>query len=573
MRSLMRLKPYLMPFRWLILGSILLAFPLAAVQTGTAVLVQRLIDDLTYSKDASKLSLFPIWFIALYLFNFVVRFFHYYLIRIVVARADEALKNDLYSHLLGLSPDYYTEQSTGTLMSRAGSDPQLISGAVININAIFREPLRFIGLFVYALWLDWRLTIISFLIFPPLAWVFSATGRNIKRYIAGTTEQNARIYSTLQESFTGIRIVKAFNLEAYMRKKFQERTSKYADLLTRTGKIEEVAHPLVEFLTALVIAAVVYYGGQRVINGHMTPGELLAFFLAFALMMNPLRALNDINIKLNNAAAASERIFQIFDWKSHLVEPKSAAPISRIEREIRLENVSFAYPDSPARKVLDNVSFTIPAGKTLALVGASGSGKSSLVSLLPRIFDVTEGAIRIDGKDLREYRLGDLRSMIAVVSQDVFLFNDTIEENIRCGRLDASAEDIRKAARQANAFDFIERLPNGFETVIGDRGMKLSGGERQRLSIARAFLRTSPILILDEATSNLDSQSELAVQGALNELMRGKTTILVAHRLSTVRSADSIVVVKAGRLIEQGKHDELVKRGGEYAKFHELFQT
>jgi ABC-type multidrug transport system fused ATPase/permease subunit len=291
------------------------------------------------------------------------------------------------------------------------------------------------------------------------------------------------------------------------------------------------------------------------------------------LMMNPLRALNDINIKLNNAAAASDRIFQIFDWKSHLVESKNAAPIKQVEREIRLEHVSFTYPDAPTRKVLDNVSFTIPAGKTLALVGASGSGKSSLVSLLPRIFDVTEGAIRIDGKDLREYRLGDLRAMIAVVSQDVFLFNDTIEENIRCGRLDASAEDIREAARQANALDFIDRLPNGFQTFIGDRGMKLSGGERQRLSIARAFLRNSPILILDEATSNLDSQSELAVQGALNELMRGKTTILVAHRLSTVRSADSIVVVKAGMLVEQGKHDELVKRGGEYAKFHELFQT
>jgi subfamily B ATP-binding cassette protein MsbA len=323
-----------------------------------------------------------------------------------------------------------------------------------------------------------------------------------------------------------------------------------------------------------VIAAVVYYGGNRIASGEMTTGELLAFFVAFAFMMNPIRALNDINLKMNQAAAACERVFQIFTWKSHITQKSNAARlVEGPTKEIRFESVRFAYPDAPTRPILDDVSFTAPAGKVLALVGASGSGKSSLVSLLPRIFDITSGKILVDGKDLRDYAIDDLRQSIAVVSQDVFLFNDTIEENIRCGRLSATREEILEAARHAHAMEFIDRLPQGLQTMIGDRGLKLSGGERQRLSIARAFLRRAPILILDEATSSLDSRSELAVQDALNELMVGRTTILVAHRLSTIRNADQILVIKGGKIVERGRHDELLSQNGEYSKFHALFQN
>jgi subfamily B ATP-binding cassette protein MsbA len=288
------------------------------------------------------------------------------------------------------------------------------------------------------------------------------------------------------------------------------------------------------------------------------------------MMMNPVRMLNDVNIKLSQAAAACDRIFELFDWKSNLHQPSNPLRANQVKSGLSVENISFYYPDAPQRSVIKNVSFEIPRGHAVALVGPSGAGKSSLVSLLPRIFDVTSGSIKIDDQDIRNLNLDDLRRMIAVVSQDIFLFNDTIEENIRCGRLSASHHEILDAARKAHALEFIQALPDGFKTNIGDRGQKLSGGERQRLSIARAFLRQAPILILDEATSSLDSQSERAVQSALDELMRDRTTLMIAHRLSTIRNADLILVLRDGEVVERGTHADLIALNGVYAKFHEL---
>lgn len=569
MNSLMKLKPYLRPYFWMILGSTALAIPLAAIRVGPAPVVRYMLDELLIHKDSTRLFIFPLLIVGLYLVNFFVRFFHYYLLRIVVIRVNQKLKNDLFSHLLGLSADYYTSQSTGTLISRTGVDPQYVDGGLACINVLIREPITLIFLFSYALYLNWRLTIITLIVFPLLAWLFTATGRNLKRYISKLTETNARLFSTLQESFTGIRVVKAFRLEKYLHKKFRERNEEYARLLLKTSLVEEASHPFVELLTAFALAPIIYYGGLQVIAGKMTPGDLFAFFTAFAMMMNPIRMMNDLNIKLHQASAACDRIFEIFDWKSKLHEPLSPQPIHELKKDISLHNVFFAYPDAPERAVLSQLNFTVPKGQIVALVGASGAGKSSLVSLLPRIFDVTGGSIRIDGQDIRELSLEDLRKMIAIVSQDVFLFNDTIEENIRCGRLSANTKDIREAARKAHSLEFIENLPQGFQTLVGDRGQKLSGGERQRISIARAFLREAPILILDEATSSLDTTSERAVQGALDELMRDRTTLIIAHRLSTIRHANLILVLKDGQVVEQGKHEELLRMGGEYARFHQ----
>ncbi len=568
MKSLLRLKPYLRPFYGLILAAALLAIPLALLRAGPVPLIKYLIDDLLIHRDESKLLFFPLAFIALYAVNFVVRFFHYYFLRIVVARVNQKLKNELYDHLMGLSADYFSAQSTGTLISRVASDPQYVDGGVACVNVVIREPLTFLFLLGYAFHLNWRLTLLTFLVFPPLAWVFSITGKNLRRYMRRMTEENAKIYSTLQESFTGIRIVQVFGLEGFLREKFRERSEGVTGHQLKSAAMEEASHPMVELLTSFVIAAILYFGGSQVLRGQMTSGDLLAFFAAFAMMMNPVRMLNDVNIKLNHAIAACDRIFEIFDWKSRL--PVAATPIERtsLEQSISLEQVRFFYPDAPEREVLRGVSFEVKKGATVALVGASGAGKSSLVNLLPRVFDVTAGAIKVDGHDLREFSLSSLRQLIAVVSQDVFLFNDSITENIRCGRLDATDAEILEAARKAHALEFIEKLPDGFATVIGDRGQKLSGGERQRLSIARAFLRHSPILILDEATSSLDSASERAVQRALEELMRGKTTIVIAHRLSTIRHADEIIVLKEGLIVESGRHSELLEKEGEYAHFY-----
>jgi subfamily B ATP-binding cassette protein MsbA len=454
-----------------------------------------------------------------------------------------------------------------------GSDTSIIDGGISMINVLVREPITFIVLFVYALKLNWRLTLITLLIFPPLAWVFSVTGRNLKRYIHKMNEENGRQYATLQESFTGFRIVKIFRLEEYVRSKFQERSGNFAATHKKTAILEEASHPMVELLSAFVIAAVIFYGGVQVLSGKMTPGDLMAFFVTFGLLQNPIRQMNEVNIKLNQAAGACERVFEIFDWKSRLRETPNPLTLNHFEREIKIDHVTFAYPDSPERQVLKNVSFTAKKGSITALVGASGAGKSSMVSLLPRIFDVTEGKIEIDGHDIRDYKLDDLRKQIAVVSQDVFLFNDTIEENIRCGKLNATHEEIMEAARRAHALDFIDKLPEGMKTVIGDRGQKLSGGERQRLSIARAFLREAPILILDEATSSLDSASERAVQVALEELMVNRTTLVIAHRLSTIRNADQILVMREGEVVERGTHQSLLDSNGEYARLHGLYTT
>jgi subfamily B ATP-binding cassette protein MsbA len=388
------------------------------------------------------------------------------------------------------------------------------------------------------------------------------------------SEINAQLYSTLQETFTGIRMIKTFGLEAYVNHQFQNRSEQYANFLIKTSLVEEVSHPMVELITAFALAPIVYYGSLQVLVGKMTTGDLFAFFTAFALMINPIRMMNDINIKVNQAIAATHRIFEVFLWKPHLSEAEHPKRIHTLCQEIQLKNVSFAYPDTPGRLVLKNINLTIPRGQTVAIIGASGAGKSSLINLLPRIFDVTSGSIQVDGEDLRELALEDLRRMISVVSQDVFLFNDTVEENIRCGKLNASFQEIFEAAKRAHALDFIQKMPQQFQSIIGDRGEKLSGGERQRLSIARAFLREAPVLILDEATSSLDHASERAVQNsldaAIDELMHNRTTLIIAHRLSTIRNADQIVVLKEGQIVEKGYHDELIGLGGEYARFHEM---
>ena len=341
-------------------------------------------------------------------------------------------------------------------------------------------------------------------------------------------------------------------------------------LLLKISKIEEFASPMVELITSIAIALILFYGGRTVLNGEMTSGSLVAFFTAFGMMINPVRQIADINSKLHSAAAAMERINQFLSWESKIKEAKTPLPISSIRKGIEFQEVVFGYPDTPDRSVLKGVSFEVPIGKTVALVGQSGSGKSSIVQLLTRLYDVQKGAILVDGVSLKELKIFDWRNQVAVVSQDVFLFHDTIFNNILMGRLDATREEVMEAAKKAFAHDFIMRLPEKFETIVGDRGLKLSGGERQRISIARAFLINANCLILDEATSHLDNESEKIVQKTLETLMQNRTTLVIAHRLSTIQHADQIIVMREGEIIERGHYEDLMRRQGEFNRLASL---
>jgi subfamily B ATP-binding cassette protein MsbA len=484
---------------------------------------------------------------------------------------NQSLKQDLYDHLLSLSTNHFTEQSTGAILSRVGSDTKIINDGLYHINMLIREPVQIILCLGYAFYLNWKLALITCTMAPPLALIFSQTSRRVKRYALQQNQENANLFSTLQESLSGIRVIKLFQLEKLLSQRFKNQISLFTQHYLHSAVIEELSPPSVELISAFAIAFLLYFGGHEIIQGHMTTGELLAFFIAFALITNPIRTLNDTTIKLSAASAACVRVFEIFNWKSTIVEKSNPLSKSSFDQALVLNQVSFSY--DPQRMILNQVSLTLKKGKTLALVGASGSGKSTLVQLLPRLYDVTSGSITIDGTDLRDLKISDLRQLISVVNQDVFLFNDSIYENIRWGRPDATENEVIAAAKLAHAYDFIQTLPEGMQTIIGDRGQKLSGGERQRVSIARAFLRSSPILILDEATSSLDSASERAVQSALEKLMQDRTTLVIAHRLSTIQRADEIHVMDQGQIVETGTHEQLLAKKGAYYHYQQLSQT
>ena len=478
------------------------------------------------------------------------------------------LRTKLFAHLQNLSLGFFNRSSTGDLIARITNDTVVLYGIIGGaFSSMVRDPVTIIITLLVLLTFLPTLTLISFVVFPVCIVPIVIFGRKVRKSARAVQEHNASLTNLMHESFTGNRVIKAYNLEATVIEEFKITTQKYVGQLMRVVRANEIPSQLMELFSATGIALVFLYVLHLPEDQRPQMEDFGVFVLAIVMIYGPIKTLTKLHNQLHQARAASERVFEMLALKNSVPEPAEPKMLHASNADIEIQNLDFNYGEKP---VLHNINLTVKAGQLVALVGASGSGKTTLANLLLRFYDPTQGTIKIGGVDVRDVSTRDLRNQIAVVAQENILFNDTVRRNIELGRLGASSDEIITAARHAYAYEFIMQKPQGFDTVIGEKGVSLSGGQRQRIAIARAVLKNAPILVLDEATSALDTESERAVQTALDELMKGRTTICIAHRLSTILHADLIVVLDQGKIVETGRHEELIKRGGVYQKLYEL---
>ncbi|MBM4338303.1 MAG: lipid A export permease/ATP-binding protein MsbA [Deltaproteobacteria bacterium] len=532
------------------------------------IIIQLRLEDLLLKKDMEMILLLPIAIILLFLLKGIFDYGQAYLMNFVGLRVVADIRQRLYDHLQDLSLSFFTQTPTGVLISRITNDVNLVQGAVSNaITGLIKDAVTILGLTAVVFYRDWKLGLIAFIVFPIAIIPIKEFGKRLRKFSRKGLQRMGSLTTFLHETITGNRIVKAFNMEEYEKRRFAEENEKYFKIFLKRVKIRALSHPLMELLGGIGVAIILWVGGYSVVRGDMTPGTFFSFMTALLMLYAPVRNLNKVNLEVQEGLAAAARIFELLDTVAEVKEEKDANPLPLISKGIEFEEVSFKYDSAP---VLKSLSLHVRVGETVAIVGMSGAGKTSLVNLLPRFYDVEEGRILIDGRDIRNVTLKSLREQIGLVTQQTILFNDTVRNNIAYGSLLRSDREIMEAAKAANAHDFIQGLPQGYDTVIGEGGVKLSGGERQRLSIARAILKNAPILILDEATSSLDSDSETEVQIAMDALMKGRTVFVIAHRLSTIRNAHRIIVLSNGEMIEQGTHEALMALNGEYRRLYDL---
>jgi len=539
----------------------------SATTSGTAFIVKPILDDIFMKQNERMLLLMPMVVLVIYAFRGLAMFGQEFLMHYVGENIIKQLREDLYNKISDLPLSFFQREKTGVLMSRITNDVNIIKNMVSTaVTGALRDTFTIIGLVFVIFYRDWQLALLAMVVLPVAFFPIYEFGRRIRRFSTRSQESMADLNAFLHETFVGNKIVKAFGMEPREKSRFFDKNRRYYRYEIKTFRVKALSSPVMEILGGVGMALVIWYGGYGVIHGESTPGTFFSFMAAVMMMYAPVKKLSKLNNAIQRGMAAADRVFDILETESDIQEPINPRSMPNPPHTVSFDHVGFEYgPDNP---VLRDINLKIHPGERVGIVGTSGGGKTTLVNLLPRFYDPTAGAVRIGGIDIREFSVAELRSRIAIVTQEPILFNDTVRANIAYGTESASQDQILEAARAAYLYDFIHELPEGMETVIGELGGRLSGGQKQRMCIARALLKDAPILILDEATSALDAEAEELVQKALENLMQGRTSFVIAHRLSTIVDADRIIVLSGGRVVEEGDHAALFKAKGEYYRLY-----
>jgi len=569
MSTYKRLINYVRPYMSRMIVAVICIILAAGGNVAVPWIIKDVIDQVLINKDMAMLNIIAIGILIIFLFRGIFFFGQTYLMSYIGQRVIIDIREAVYRQLQRLSLAYFDKRQTGVIMSSVTNDVSALQVALVeSMVEMVTEAMVLLGSLGSMFFLHWKLSLLTLITMPLVLQAINTFGKKLRKAGRILQERTADITAILQETISGIRVIKSFAREDYEIDRFKQENFFNFRAQMKTSQLMATLTPVIEFLSAIGVTVIIWYGGMEVINGNLTSGALIAFLIYVVNLANPVKRLSRVYGNIQRSLAAAERVFEILDTKPDIEDMPGAVELPVVEGYVALQHLSFAY--SPGQFALRDVSLEVKPGQTVAIVGPSGAGKTTIANLLPRFYEATEGSILVDGKDIRTVKMQSLREQIGIVPQETVLFNGTVYDNILYGRLNATHDEVIAAAKAANAHNFIDRMPDKYNTQIGERGAKLSGGQRQRISIARAILKDPRILILDEATSALDTESEKLVQEALDKLMVGRTSFVIAHRLSTVQRADMIVVLDKGRIVEQGTHSELLASGGLYSTLYQV---